>query len=72
MPWIDRAIALVQPHAQRVCLRGDTDFSLTTEFDRWAKAGVDFLFGLDAYPNLVEAAEALPQKGWKPLARLPQ
>jgi hypothetical protein len=72
VPWIDRAIALVQPHAQRVCLRGDTDFSLTTEFDRWAEAGVDFLFGLDAYPNLVEAAEALPQKGWKPLARLPQ
>jgi hypothetical protein len=72
VPWIDRAIALVQPHAQRVCLRGDTDFSLTTEFDRWAKAGVDFLFGLDAYPNLVEAADALPDKGWKPLTRLPR
>jgi hypothetical protein len=53
-------------------LRGDTDFSLTTEFDRWAEAGVDFLFGLDAYANLVEAADALPDKGWQPLARLPQ
>jgi hypothetical protein len=31
--WIDRVV----PHAQRVCLRGDTDFSLTAHFDRWAK-----------------------------------
>ena len=32
-PWIDAAIALVKPHAQRLCLRGDTDFSLTGHFD---------------------------------------
>lgn len=32
--WIDRSIALVAPHVQRVCLRGDTDFSLTANFDR--------------------------------------
>ena len=24
--WIDKAIDLVEPHAPRVCLRGDTDF----------------------------------------------
>ena len=72
VPWIDRAIALVQPHSRRLCLRGDTDFSLTGEFDRWAEAGVDFLFGLDAYPNLVKIAEALPTKAWAPLARLPR
>ena len=29
------------PHAPRVCLRGDTDFSLTGHFDRWAEQ-VDF------------------------------
>ena len=29
-----------------VCLRGDTDFSLTAHFDRWAKR-VDFIFGAD-------------------------
>ena len=34
--WIDKAIALVHPYAKRVCLRGDTDFSLTANFDRWA------------------------------------
>src|SRR5512144_1661736 len=26
--WLDKAIELVAPHAGRVCLRGDTDFSL--------------------------------------------
>jgi hypothetical protein len=42
--WIDKAIDLVAPHAPRVCLRGDTDFSLTAHFDRWARRGVDFVF----------------------------
>lgn len=42
MEWIDRAIGLVKPHAVKVCLRGDTDFSLTENFDRWAKE-VDFV-----------------------------
>ena len=42
--WIDKAIELVVPHAERVCLRGDTDFSLTAGFDRWAER-VDFVFG---------------------------
>src|SRR5436190_708915 len=32
--WIDKAIDLVAPHTPRVCLRGDTDFSLTGHFDR--------------------------------------
>ena len=30
--WIDKAIDLVAPHTQRMCLRGDTDFSLTAQF----------------------------------------
>jgi hypothetical protein len=34
-PWIDRAIEHVSPYTERVCLRGDTDFSLTANFDRW-------------------------------------
>ena len=32
-------------------LRGDTDFSLTTEFDRWDTDGVRFVFGYDARPT---------------------
>jgi hypothetical protein len=54
-----------------VCLRGDTDFALTEHFDRWAEK-VDFIFGVDAMPNLVSIAEALPNKRWKPLARKPK
>ena len=66
--WIDRSIALVAPHTERVCLRGDTDFSLTANFDRWAER-VDFLFGMDAHPTLVSRAQGLPESAWKPLQR---
>ena len=44
-PWIDRALKLVGSHAERICLRGDTDFSLTADFDTWAKE-CDFVFGM--------------------------
>jgi hypothetical protein len=66
--WIDKAIDLVAPHAPRVCLRGDTDFSLTAHFDRWAKQ-VDFIFGMDASPALRQRAEALDQTRWRRLHR---
>ena len=69
--WIDRAIALTQSTFQQVWLRGDTDFSLTAHFDRWDAMGVRFVFGLDAMPNLVEKAQALPQEAWEPLERPP-
>ena len=65
--WIDRAIDLVDPHAPRVCLRGDTDFSLTAHFDRWAER-VDFLFGMDANAALRSRAEALDESAWARLA----
>jgi hypothetical protein len=66
--WIDKAIDLVAPHAQRVCLRGDTDFSLTAHFDRWA-AKVDFLFGMDSNTALRKRAEALGESCWRRLRR---
>ena len=66
--WIDRSIALVAPHVERVCLRGDTDFSLTANFDRWARQ-VDFLFGMDAHPTLVTRAQGLAESAWKCLQR---
>ena len=59
--WIDRAIALVQPHAGTICLRGDTDFSQTTELDRWDQRGVKFVFGMDAHPKLVARAQGLDE-----------
>lgn len=69
--WIDRAIELVEPHAQRICVRGDTDFSLTRNFDRWAER-VDFIFGMDCSPGLRRRAEALPESAWKRLERKPK
>ena len=53
---------------QKVRLRGDTDFSLTHNFDRWDER-VGFVFGYDAKSNLIEMADALPETTWKPLQR---
>jgi len=67
--WIDRAISLVRQSFKGVCLRGDTDFSLTAHFDRWTVDGVGFAFGMDAMRNLVELAEGLEDKRWRVLRR---
>jgi len=57
IPLYDRAIATCrQAGFADVLLRGDTDFSLTSEFDRWGSDGVRFVFGYDARSNLVERA----------------
>jgi len=68
--WIDKAIDLCRRAGfRKVTVRGDTDFSQTTELDRWDAAGTTFVFGIDAMRNLVKTAESLPQKGWKRLKR---
>jgi len=54
---------------RRIVLRGDTDFALTEHFDRWDAEGVEFIFGLDAMPNLVEHAKSLENTAWRPLRR---
>jgi hypothetical protein len=72
VPWIDRAIKLVAPHAAQITLRGDTDFTLSAELDRWDEQGVKFIFGMDAHPKVVNLAQALPEQAWKPLERLPR
>jgi hypothetical protein len=69
--WIDRAIAHVEPHAERICVRGDTDFSLTGNFDRWAER-VDFLFGMDSSAALRTRAQALDESAWQRLERKPK
>jgi hypothetical protein len=66
--WMDRAIDLVAPVFRKVWFRGDTDFSLTCNFDRWDEK-VGFVFGYDAKPNLVKMADTLPQNSWKALQR---
>ena len=66
----DQAIALCKRGGfRRVLLRGDTDFSQTKHLDAWHGAGVRFIFGIDAMPKLVEIAERLENKAWKPLQR---
>lgn len=54
---------------EKIRLRGDTDFSLTENFDRWDQGGVEFVFGMDAMPNMVEMAEKLDESAWTKLRR---
>lgn len=66
----DRAIALVRAAGfSKVLLRGDTDFALTANFDRWEADGVGFVFGYDARPSLVADAEATDNEMYHQLVR---
>jgi hypothetical protein len=68
--YMDAAVELVrQGGFRRVRLRGDTDFSLTANFDRWSEDDVEFVFGMDAHRNLVELADGLSEKDFEPLRR---
>ncbi|MDP9402471.1 MAG: transposase [Actinomycetota bacterium] len=59
----DRAVALCRRAGfTDVLLRGDTDFSLTSELDRWDADGVRFVFGYDARANLVARAADAPDE----------
>jgi hypothetical protein len=70
VPLYDRAIALCRKAGfTDVLLRGDTDFSLTAEFDRWDQDGVRFVFGYDAKANLIERAEGSDEDLYHELAR---
>lgn len=69
--WINKAIQLVEPYSDRICLRGDTDFSLTRHFDDWSEK-VDFVFGMDACKGFIQRAEALEETSWSILKRKPK
>jgi Transposase DDE domain group 1 len=70
--YFDRAVDLCRRAGfRRITLRGDTDFSQTEHLDGWDEQGVEFVFGIDAMPNLYELAENLPETAWK-LLRRPQ
>jgi hypothetical protein len=69
---LDRAIALVSPVFDSVLLRGDTDFSLTVNFDRWSAQGVAFVFGFDAHPKLIALANEVPASRWRRFRRPPR
>jgi hypothetical protein len=69
--WIDKSIAWATDGAgfEKVRLRGDTDFSLTLNFDRWTQADVQFVFGIDAHPSFVRRAKEQPETAFEPLER---
>jgi len=69
--WIDRALEHISPYAPRICMRGDTDFSLTEHLDRWAEV-VDFVFGMDCNATLRTCAEALSESKWQRMQRKPK
>lgn len=68
--YFDRAIDLCRRAGfRRIRLRGDTDFSQTQQLDRWHDDHVEFVFGMDAMPKLVEIAQNLPDSAWNLLQR---
>ena len=68
--YFDRAIARCRKAGfRKIRLRGDTDFTQTSHLDRWDRHGVEFIFGIDAMPNLYEVVENLPKTAWKELKR---
>ena len=61
--WIDRTLDLVSGSFKKLFLRGDTDFSLTSHFDKWDKR-CTFIFGMDARKNLIKMAGQVPESEW--------
>lgn len=67
--WLDKAADVCLRVFSKIRYRGDTDFSLTTEFDRWTAANIGFVFGYDAHANLVEIANSLSEAEFQPFVR---
>lgn len=66
----DQAVELCRRAGfQRFRLRGDTDFSLTANFDRWTEQGVRFVFGYDASQAMISRAQGLPDEDFEELCR---
>jgi len=71
--YLDQAIALCrQASFQSIRLRGDTDFTLTENLDRWDDDDVTFNFGIDAMTNLKALADKLDENQWQRLKRPPK
>lgn len=68
VPLYDRAIALTRDAGfTDILLRGDTDFSLTGQFDRWNHDGIRFVFGYDAKANLTDRADGIADDAYHQL-----
>ena len=70
VPLYDKAIEHCRKAGfKKIMLRGDTDFSLTENFDRWDEDGITFVFGYDAMPNLVSMADTMAAQEYQELIR---
>ncbi len=70
VPYYDKAVGLcLRAGFEDVLLRGDTDFALTKNFDRWTDDGVRFVFGFDANPKAIAWAEAGPEECYEAFVR---
>jgi hypothetical protein len=70
---IDRAIRVCREGGfRKILVRGDTDFTQTAHLDGWHADGVEFIFGVDAMPNLQVLADDLPGRAWQTLSRPPR
>jgi hypothetical protein len=69
--WIDRSLDLVSETFEEVWLRGDTDFSLTANFDKWDQK-CKLVLGMDANPTFVSMADRIPEAQWSALVRKPK
>ena len=66
---MEKARSLCQRAGFReITVRGDTDYSLTREFDAWSE-GSRFVVGYDALPKVLEIAEELAEEDWRPFER---
>jgi hypothetical protein len=55
-----------------ILLRGDTDFSLTRDFDSWTEQGIRFVFGYDASKPFVGRADQIEEAEYSELIRKAQ
>ena len=62
--WIDKAIDLVSDVFENVYVRGDTDYYLTSNFDRWSERCI-FVFGVDARENMIRIADSISESQWE-------
>ena len=69
--WMDDSLDLVSNCFEKIYVRGDTDFSPTTHFDKWDKR-CTFIFGMDARKNLVKLAGQIPENEWQDLKKSPR
>ena len=71
--YLDQAVELCRRAGfRKITLRGDTDFTQSEYLDGLDEDGVQFVFGIDAMPNLYAFAEDLPQEAWRELQRRPK